>query len=128
MKNKSIDVVHLNTSCLSHLLKPIAKRFNIPIFVFVREIILSKSNNSFIGKIHRKNIIKWSTRIICISENEARLFLNCKNVSILYNPYLIKRDFISENKIKKKVFNIIMMGQFSYNKAHHIFKVYIFIN
>ena len=36
IKNKSIDVVHLNSSCLSHLLKPIAINFKIPIFVFVR--------------------------------------------------------------------------------------------
>ena len=58
IKNKSIDVVHLNSSCLSHLLKPIAINFKIPIFVFVRELILNKSDNYHIGNMHRKNIIK----------------------------------------------------------------------
>ncbi len=131
IKNERIDVVHLNTTCLTHLLKPIATKFKIPIFVFVRELILNKSNNFYIGNMHRKNIIKWATRIICISENEARSFCNCKNLSIIYNPFLLKKNTILKNESKlKKVFRIIMIGQFSYNKAHHIFlkSVRYFIN
>ena len=118
IEENSIDLVHLNSTVISHLIKLIKKKFRIPVFIFVREIIQINLDDFFIGRFHKKNIEKWASGIICISENESKIFLNSKKVRVLYNPCDVKN---SEEIIENKFINILMVGQFSLSKGHAIF-------
>ena len=120
IRRNSFDVVHLNSSVLAHLLKPIkkSKATNI-IFIHIRELLSNQYDPYFIGTTLIKNINQWADRVICISENEAARLKQNANISVVYNPFDFNPGEIvasSANHITEK-FKVLMMGQFHQGKG-----------
>lgn len=116
----NFDVIHLNSSVLALLLKPIRKSKLVgKTFIHVRELLSEKYDHYFIGATLIKQIHEWADYVICISENEFARLKPSHNISVVYNPF----DFDSSEVIKfhindgsQKV-RIMMMGQFHPGKG-----------
>jgi glycosyltransferase involved in cell wall biosynthesis len=120
IRRNGFDVVHLNSSVLAHLLKPIkkSKAANI-VFIHIRELLSSQYDPYFIGATLIKNINQWADWVVCISENEAVRLKQNTNISVVYNPFDFdpsKVVIAKEPEISGK-YRILMMGQFHQGKG-----------
>jgi glycosyltransferase involved in cell wall biosynthesis len=93
-----IDILHINNSVFSAVYKTIKTRTSVKIVSHIREWI------DWNG-VHQKqryiidNISNYSDAIICISDNEAQVFKNFQNLSILPNPFDFRElESIANNK------------------------------
>ena len=124
IRQNSFDVVHLNSSVLAHLLKPIkkSKAANI-LFIHIRELLSSRYDPYFIGATLIKNIHQWADWVVCISENEAARLKQNTNISVVYNPFDFdpSKVVISKKPQVSGKYRILMMGQFHQGKGQIYF-------
>jgi glycosyltransferase involved in cell wall biosynthesis len=82
-----IDVLHINSTLFSHILKPLKESFpKLKIVVHLREALpfgFDHPVDSFIIE----NTLKYSDKIIAITNNEARFFVGSDKLVILPNPH-----------------------------------------
>lgn len=124
--SEKIDVLHINTSVFPHIHKLVKEKTNIKIITHVREVIPYYDNGE-VQKYMVEQILNHSDAIICISNNEAKPFVNHKNIHIIPNPF----DFSSiENTkpilrqkygISKNIVLVGMFGQFHKMKGQLLF-------
>lgn len=97
--NDNIYILHVNSTTFAFVPKLVKKYCNIRIIFHVREIINSKT---ILGKYALSNISHFSDVIICISDNEKKLFTDSDNLHVLPNPVEdigINYDIIESEKI-----------------------------
>lgn len=122
-KNK-IDILHVNSTVLCHVLEQVKKNTNVKIVTHVRELI-PKYDNGIVKKYMIESISNYSDALICISDNEAIPFKNFKNLFIIPNPFdfssleLLKSYKLREKShLGKDSILIAMGGQFSKSRGH----------
>jgi glycosyltransferase involved in cell wall biosynthesis len=119
LATNNFDIVHLNSSVLAHLLKPIKQSISAKVFIHVRELLSNKYDRYLIGETLIKYIHKWSDQVVCISENEASRLKYNHNISVVYNPFEFSPDESATHYGDKAPdkFRIMMMGQFHPGKG-----------
>jgi len=126
LKIDRINILHINTTVLSHILKSIKESTDIKTIVHVREL-LPAHGESLIGDYITEQIKSFSDYIFCISDNEAERFLDYKRKTILPNPidfYEIdstKSSFREQNGIDKETVIVTMSSHFYKQKGHLLF-------
>jgi glycosyltransferase involved in cell wall biosynthesis len=85
IKKKDIDIVHINTTLFSYILKPIKEKTHAKIIVHFREML--PDNRSTIDKFIIENHIKYSDKIIAITYNEIRHYPKSDKIEIVPNPH-----------------------------------------
>jgi len=131
IKNK-IDIIHINSTVFSHVLKPIKENTSVKTVMHVREM-LPKYDNGEVRNYMLKSIEDYADSIICISDNEAKQFGNKEKVCVMANPFdfdsleNIKDDFFKQTNINKDHLLIAMSGQFSPSRGHKAFLEAIYI-
>ena len=120
---QEIDILHVNSIVLSHIIKEVKENSNIKVVVHVCELI-PKYGNGKVQEYLISNIYKYSDGIICISDNEAKPFKEHKNLWILANPFDFKQiedvlpyNLRSKYNLPKESLLIAMGGQFSKSKG-----------
>jgi glycosyltransferase involved in cell wall biosynthesis len=126
LKEKGIQILHINNSVFAHIYKHIKENTDIKIVSHIRELI----NHSGIGPLQNfiiDNIYSFSDAIITISDNERTPFLNHALLFTVPNPF----DFAVIKKTKNKLrikyqidedtVLIGMAGRFDRNKGHLLF-------
>lgn len=124
IRTNNFDIVHLNSSVLAHLLKPINElAASKKVFIHVRELLSTRYDPYFIGLTLINNIHKWADQVICISENEAGRLKQNDNISVVYNPFdFDPNEVVTTNANKSSgKFRIMMMGQFHPGKGQIVF-------
>ena len=126
MLEDGIEILHVNTSSFSQILKWIKKETNIKIVTHVREWI----HHSGIGKIQRyiiDEISQHSDWIITISDVEAEVFKDQSNVSVIANPFDFTKleglstTYRSDQGLAEEMVLVAMMGRFVPAKGHLLF-------
>ncbi len=126
LKHDEINLLHINTTVFSHILKPITDLTNIKIIVHVREL-LPEYGKTLIGDYIIEQIKFYSDFIICISENEAERFADYERKVILPNPIDFNEidstigNFRAQNNINKETIIITMSSHFYKPKGHILF-------
>lgn len=94
-----IDIFHINSTLFSHLLKPIKNAFpKLKIVVHLRESLPHGLNHPVDSYII-ENTLKYSDKIISITNNEARFFNGSDKLVILPNPHC----FLETDKYLTKI-------------------------
>jgi len=122
INNNDIDILHVNSSTFSHFLKSIKEKTNCKIVVHIREMFphgIDYPVDNFI--IEQTKL--YADFIICISDNEAKFFLDFKNVLVFPNPHDFKltERFLKIKEAKKSLIKIGMCANFNPTKGHLIF-------
>jgi glycosyltransferase involved in cell wall biosynthesis len=120
IQENEIDIVHINSTVLAHLLKPIKKSaFVKKVFIHVRELLSAKYDPYFIGTTIINQIHRWADHVVCISENELTCLKKSNNISVVYNPMAGVTEELTnlnaENTQKK--FRVLMYGKFHPSKG-----------
>lgn len=116
----NIDIVHLNSSVLAHLLKPIKQSASVKkVIIHIRELLSSRYDPFFIGATLIRQVHRWADHVVCISENEAGRLKQNDNISVVYNPFdFDPNEVVTANANKPSgKFKIMMMGQFHPGKG-----------
>jgi len=116
----NFDIVHLNSSVLAHLLKPIKKSASVKqVFIHVRELLSSRYDPYFIGATLIRQTHQWADQVVCISENEAGRLEQNDKTSVVYNPFEFDPgEVITANANKSSgKYRVMMMGQFHHGKG-----------
>lgn len=85
INSNDIDIVHINSSLFSHLLKPLKEKTNAKIIVHLREMI--PDNISEINKFIIENHVKYADKIVAITNNEVQYYPKSEKIEIIPNPY-----------------------------------------
>jgi len=124
LEKKEVDILHINSTVLCYLLKPVKENTSIKTITHVRELMPGYGDGT-VRKYMIEQIKNYSDKIICISDNEARQFDNQDNVKIMPNPFdfsKIKDSYESfvttKYDIPDKSILIGMSGQFTPAKGH----------
>lgn len=126
LETDNIEILHINTTVFSHILKPIKDSTEIKTIVHVREL-LPMYGKSLIGDFITDQIKGFSDHIICISNNEAERFKEYKRKAVLPNPIdFIEIDstnggFRAQNKIEANTVVVTMSSHFYKQKGHLLF-------
>ena len=116
-----IDVVHLNSSVLAHLLPYLRRETAARICMHVRELLSDGGDPYGIGRYLLRMIKMHADQIFCISENEVEALGAGSKAAVVYNLF----DFDSiagmpsaQKPAKDAITLFMMMGQFSKAKGH----------
>lgn len=127
LKANQIDILHINSTVLPHILKAVKENSNIKIVCHVREL-LPKYETGLVKDFMIQNINNYSDAIICISDNEAKPFVIHKNLHILANPFdfsvidnIPNGLFRSKFSIENDEILIGMLGKFKESKGQLLF-------
>lgn len=122
-KNK-VEILHVNSTVLCHVLEQVKKNTNVKIVTHVRELI-PKYDGGIVQKYMIESISDYSDAIICISDNEAVPFKRFRNLFIIPNPFdfssidlLTPYNLRKKNSLTKDSILIAMGGQFSKSRGH----------
>lgn len=120
LKENNIDILHVNTTGFSYMYKKIKKHTNVKIITHARELIVP--NKFGIHYFIINNITKYSDRIICISENEAKNYYDSSKTIVIPNPL---PPIFYKNSKKNEFSNdrviVSMFSRFSYEKGNLLF-------
>ncbi|KKP24467.1 MAG: Glycosyl transferase group 1 [candidate division TM6 bacterium GW2011_GWF2_28_16] len=131
LKEIKPDIVHLNTSSLiawAHA----AKKNNIPVITHVREP-LSEGYFGLRRNFVKKSVLKNSTFIVPISQNDAKPWAKSNKINIIYNPvdhnkfnkHIDKNDFLQKYNLDLNEPKILFLGGLSQEKGTLIaFKIF----
>lgn len=124
LKEKKIDILHINTSVFPQINRCIKANSKIKIVTHVRELI-PQYGFGIVQKYLIKEICQYSDAIIAISDNEAQPFANFKKLHVLPNPfdfssikYTEKTSFRANQGISESTILVGMLGQFHKFKGH----------
>lgn len=126
LREKRIDVLHVNTTVYPHVLGAVKRRTSIKVVTHLREQIPPYGSGGLqryvLGEIGR-----WSDALIAISDNEARPFLGHPRLHVMPNPFddsVVDKTvstFRKDNGIPDGTVLVGMMGQFHKLKGHEVF-------
>lgn len=105
INDKKIDIIHINSSLFSHLLKPIKENTKAKIIVHLREMI--PNNKSDINIFIISNNVKYADKIIAISDNEIQYYPKSDKIEIIPNPHEFN---ITDSLIIEKQNDDIIVG------------------
>jgi glycosyltransferase involved in cell wall biosynthesis len=118
VRDHKIDLVHLNSTVLAHLLRYL-KVTDVHTCVHVRELLASHHDPFGLGRMLIRQIRRFADQIICISENETAPFSDMMNVSVIHNSF--DGRSAPENPhysgVPKSI-NVFMMADFHRSKGH----------
>lgn len=123
--NLKIDILHINNSVFSPVYKIIKTKTSVKIVTHVREWIHWNGIHDK-QKYMIQNILQYSDSIICISDNEAEVFINHANLHVIPNPFdfmelkntNLNKDYVKEsNGIAQDCIVVGMMSSFMENKG-----------
>ncbi|MBA3680763.1 MAG: glycosyltransferase family 4 protein [Bacteroidetes bacterium] len=121
IKENKIDILHINSSVFSHILKAIKEKTKCKIVVHVREMLPYGMENKIDAYII-ENTLKYADKIIAISPNELKVFKSVEKTYVLPNPhdFSVTDAFINEDE-EHKVIRIGMCANFIPIKGHLVF-------
>ena len=120
MNKNEIDILHVNSSVFNYLYGHIKKRSKVNIITHIREYFPPKGNQYYRHLII-KNITEYSDKIICISDNEAKYFLNNPRSITLTNPFNFK-DISNNSTLRKdNEIRVAMIANIGKAKGHYQF-------
>ena len=118
INRNNIEVVHINTSVFSNILRPIKERTNAKVIVHLREM-LPHGLGHIVDRFIIENTINYSDAIIAISPNELRFFNEARKTYVLPNPHPFEEtDRMLLNKKKTDRIIIGMVAGFLPYKGH----------
>lgn len=124
LKERRIDILHINTSVFPQILRFIKTNSNVKIVTHVRELI-PRYGLGIVQKYLIEEISQYSDAIIAISDNEAQPFANFRNLHILPNPFnfasiasVKKNSFRESEGIERNTVLVGMIGAFHKLKGH----------
>ncbi len=118
----NIDVVHINSSVFSNLLRSIKENTKSKIVVHLREVFKFNGTNE-VEKFIVENTSKYADAIIAISPNEVAYFPKSEKIQVIANPHdfsLTDKYLDNKNNSTNKVI-IGMCANFNPIKGHLIF-------
>lgn len=117
-----INILHINSSVFSNLLKPIKEKTKCKIVVHIREM-LPFGDVNIIDKYIIDQTVKYADKIIAISPNELRFFPRSDKLTVLSNPHdFSTTDLITKNtKDKDRKLVVGMCANFNRIKGHQVF-------
>jgi len=86
INKNGIDILHINSTLFSHLLKPVKENTAAKIVVHLREALPYGINN-VVDKFIIDNIIAYADAIIAISDNEIKFYPANDKITVLPNPH-----------------------------------------
>ena len=120
-KNR-IDILHINSTVFSNIVRQIKERTACKIVVHLREMLPFGPDN-IIDSYIIKNYTKYADAIISISDNECKFFNRADNINIIPNPhdFLATDPLLAEELSKNETINIGMCANFNPTKGHLCF-------
>jgi len=116
INNHYIDIVHINSTLFSHLLKPIKEHTKAKIIVHLREMV--PNQDSEISQFIVNNHTKFSDSIIAISDNEIQFYPKSQKITVIPNPHEFDiTDKLEEREINNEII-IGMCANFLEFKGH----------
>ena len=100
-----IDIVHINSTLFSHLLKPIKDKTNAKIIIHLREML--PNQNTEISQYIINNHIKYADAIIAISNNEIQYYPQSNKITVLPNPH---EFHLTDSILKTNELDSIVIG------------------
>jgi glycosyltransferase involved in cell wall biosynthesis len=119
LNNNEIEILHINSSVFSNILKFIKENTKCKVVVHLREMLPFGRTNAIDAYII-ENISNYADAIIAISDNEAIHFLPSKKLTVIPNPHdFSETDKYLETKFSNKHSVIIgMCANFKPIKGH----------
>lgn len=122
INTEKIDILHINSSVYSHILKPIKENTKCRIVVHIREMLPNGPSHPVDAYI-LNNTLQYADKIIAISPNELRFFPPSGKLMVLANPH----DFSATEKLTGKTaagngkLTVGMCANFNPIKGHLVF-------
>ncbi len=118
----NVDILHINSSVFSNILKAIKEKTNCKIVVHFREVLKHQGNHP-IDKFIIEQTKLYADTIIGISNNEVSCFNSLEKIHILPNPHDFSEtdQYINQSAIKTNEIKIGMCANFNPIKGHLVF-------
>jgi len=117
INTNNIDIVHVNSSLFSHLLKSIKDHTKAKIVVHLREMI--PNDVTSINKFIISNHIEYADKIIAISNNEVKFYPRLDKVLVIPNSHEFeKTDSLLSTEPSENTITVGMCSNFVEYKGH----------
>ena len=122
INEKKIDILHINSTVFSNIIKQVKENTACKIVVHLREMLPFGSIHPIDAYII-ENYTKYADAIISISDNESKFFEESKNLNVIANAHDFENtDKLLKNEVAKKEKIIIgMCANFKPIKGHLYF-------
>jgi glycosyltransferase involved in cell wall biosynthesis len=122
INKKKIDILHINSTVFSNIVRQVKEETACKIVVHLREV-LPYGDSNIIDSFIIENYIRYADAVISISDNECKYFFQANKLEIIPNPhdFQVTDPLLEEDLPKMESIMIGMCANFNPAKGHLCF-------